>query len=125
MTYQEQIKRIKELSAESRKLASDAEKSLLRLILSIQRNRNTDHIDFTDTTGYPEYYSHYSQDTSPILAVRVENEKNCAGPNNLRLLVQVDDGNGEDFFDPYGDGEIADNLVEFISNYLEINPKTI
>ena len=125
MTYQEQIKRIKELSAEAIKLADDKEKSLKRLILSIQRNRNTDHIDFTDTTGYPEYYSHYSQDTSPVLAVRVEVDEDCPETDDLRLLVQVDDGNDEDFFDPFEDGEIVGDLVEFIANYLGINPKTI
>ena len=125
MTYKEQIKRIKELSAEAKKLADDKERSLKRLILSIQRDRKIDHIDFTDKTGFPEYYSHYSQDTSPIHAVRVEIKEDCPETDDLRLLVQVDDGNGDNFFDPYEDGEILDYLVEFIAKYLRITSETV
>ena len=41
--------------------------------------------------------------------------------DGLNLEVRVADGNGDEFFDPFADGEIADNIVPFLAKYLGIS----
>lgn len=131
-TYKERLEYLGYLEAEANRIEAQKWHRLRDLVLCIQKRRKIDSVEFSDKTNFPEYYSHYSQDTSPILAVRVTKTSvikmdaefdTPAWYNNdgLNLEVRVADGNGDEFFDPFADGEIADNIVPFLAKYLEIS----
>lgn len=117
-TFKEQLESLDHLESEALRIEYLKEQTLKTLVYNIQAERHVSCVKFSKRTGFPEYCSHYSQDISPILAIRVMKNPVTDG---LDLHVRVDDGNGDEFFDPFEDGEIVVKLGPYLAKYLRIS----
>lgn len=110
MSIESKLHRLEVLDQRVALLQQERDESLISLISEIQKEKKVESLEFSPRTGFPEYYSNYSQNTYLVLAVKVEGQS---------ILVRVNVGNGNHFFDPNQDGKIVQDLTPYLSKYVK------
>lgn len=101
------------------KKMGDLVESIVKDII-IELQQGVGYVCFNDETGFPEWYSHYSGKSEPLVAMKVDVDNNRILVADFPMIAdaeEVEDVLSDDgsWFDPEEDGELLyDGLIDIL-----------